>query len=212
MSIRTNFSGRYLHLTSESNETLSIPLDHGGRFRVIAPDAPTVGQVLAVLESWPGVSVLPANGGLLGAMTVAENLSLALRYGADRHDDNARDWEPPLQLALQLCGLSDERIRHIGRERPMNLERIERLLIGLVRSLLRPPEFLVLDRIFTGMSRRQADAVITLEALFHDYHPFRPTLFVDIDSHELAALPNCSGQLKLGVTAEQAEALYVHTD
>jgi len=182
---------------------LSMMIDHGGRYRVIAPDATTVTGLLELLEGWPGVSVLASNGGLLGAMTVAENLSLALRYGADPREDRVSDWEPPLRLAFELCGLSEERVHRIGRERPMRLDRVERLMIGLVRNLLRPPELLVLDRVFAGLSRRQAEAVLALEALYHDYHPFRPSLFVDIDSHELPSVPDCSNQVKFGPSADQ---------
>lgn len=197
--ISVDVSGRLLLISDGVESRLSVPLDHGGRHRVIAPDATTVGALLESLEARAEVSVLPANGGLLGAMTVAENLSLALRFGADPREEAVSDWERPLQLALELCGLAEERIRHLGRERPMNLSRVERLMIGFVRTLLRPPELLVLDRIFVGLSRQQTEAVFVLEALYHQYHPFRPTLFIDIDSHELPAVPDCSSQMRLEV-------------
>jgi ABC-type ATPase involved in cell division len=134
-------------------------------------------------------------------MTVAENFALALRYGADPQDDAAGDWQHALQLALELCGLSAERIQGIGRQRPIGLDRDERWLIGFVRNLMRPPELLVLDRVFGGLSRRQAETIVALEALYHDFHPFRPTLFVDIDSHELPALPDCVNRLELEMLA-----------
>lgn len=188
---------RTLVLTGGDAQRMTIPLDQGGRHRIIAPDAATVERVVAACEACPGVGVLPANGGLLGAITVAENFSLALRYGADPQDDAASEWQHALHLAFQLCGLPEERIQSIGRERPMSLERTERWLTGLVRNLLRPPELLLLDRVFGGLSRRQAQAVIALEAVYHDVHPFRPTLFVDIDAHELPAVPDCLNRLEL---------------
>ncbi|MDP1733492.1 MAG: hypothetical protein Q8L44_03915 [Sulfuritalea sp.] len=188
---------RTLTLTGDDGQRMEIVLDQGGRHRIVAPDAATVGEVVAALEACPGVSVLPANGGLLGSMTVAENFALALRYGTDPRDDAAGDWQHALQIALEQCGLPPERIASIGRERPLALERTERWLIGFVRYLLRPPELLVLDRVFGGLSRRQAETVIALEAVYHDFHPFRPTLFVDIDSHELPAVPDCMNRLEL---------------
>lgn len=198
MSLRAHLEQRTLLLTGNGEQRLlAIALDRGGRHRIIAPDAATAGQLGDALEACPGVGLLPANGGLLGAMTVAENFSLALGYGADPQENGAGDWQHPLQLAFELCGLSPERIRDIGRERPMSLERIERWLVGLVRNLLRPPELLVLDRVFAGLSRRQAEALIALEAVYHDVHPFRPTLFVDIDAHELPAVPDCLNSLEL---------------
>ncbi len=197
MSLRVQLEQRTLLLTSNGEQRLAIPLDQGGRYRIIAPDAATTQCVVEAFEAWPGVGVLPANGGLLGAMTVAENFSLALRYGADPLEDAASEWQHALQLAFQLCGLSEERIQSIGRERPMSLERVERWMVGFVRNLLRPPELLVLDRVFGGLSRRQAAAVISLEAVYHDVHPFRATLFVDIDTHELPVVPDCMNRLEL---------------
>jgi ABC-type transporter Mla maintaining outer membrane lipid asymmetry ATPase subunit MlaF len=197
MSLRVHLEQRTLVLTSNAEQRMVIPLDQGGRHSIVAPDAATAQCVVDAFEACHGVGVLPAGGGLLGAMTVAENFALALRYGADPLEDAASEWQHALQLAFQLCGLPEERIQSIGRERPMSLERIERWLVGFVRNLLRPPELLVLDRIFGGLSRRQATAVITLEAVYHDVHPFRPTLFVDIDSHELPAVPDCMNRLEL---------------
>lgn len=184
-------------LTCQDQQRLAIPLNKGGRHRIIGSDATIVQALVDAFEAWPGVGVLPAGGGLLGAMTVAENFALALRYGVDPKEDTADDWQHALHMGFELCGLSEERIRRIGRERPMSLDRIERWLVGFVRNLLRPPELLVLDRVFSGLSRRQAGAVIALEAVYHDVHPFRPTLFVDIDSHELPAVPDCANCLHL---------------
>lgn len=201
MTPRAAIEQRTLVLNADDGQRLAIPLDQGGRRRIVAPDAASIERIVAALEACPGVGVLPASGGLLGAMTVAENFALALRYGADPLDDASGEWRHALQLAFELCGLPPQRIRDIGRERPMNLERIERWRVGFVRNLLRPPELLVLDRAFGGLSRRQAEAVIALEAVYHDFHPFRPTLFVDIDSHELPALPDCLNRLELETRA-----------
>ncbi|OHC66279.1 MAG: hypothetical protein A3H93_20170 [Rhodocyclales bacterium RIFCSPLOWO2_02_FULL_63_24] len=201
MKLGVRLEQRTLTLGADGGQRLAIPLDQGGRHRIVAPDAATAERVVAELEACPGVGVLPASGGLLGAMSVAENFALALRYGADPQETTAGEWQHTLQLAFELCGLPQERILSIGRERPMHLERIERWLVGFVRNLLRPPELLVLDRVFGGLSRRQAEAVIALEAVYHDFHPFRPTLFVDIDSHELPAVPGCLNRLELEALA-----------
>ncbi|MCX7180764.1 MAG: hypothetical protein NTX56_19035 [Proteobacteria bacterium] len=199
--MRVELEQRTLVLTSDGERRLVIPLDQGGRHRIIAPDAATIQCIVDAFEACPGVGVLPASGGLLGAMTVAQNFALALRYGADPQDAAASEWQHAMQLAFELCGLPQERIRSIGRERPMSLERVERWLVGFVRNLLRPPELLVLDRVFGGLSRRQAEAVIALEAVYHEVHPFRPTLFVDIDAHELPAVPDCLNRLELEMIA-----------
>ena len=197
MGFHATLQGRELVLTHEAGQQLSFPLDRGGRYRIVAPEVTQLAPLFKALEAVPGVSVLPADGGLLGAMTVSANLSLALRYGVDADDATLRDWEYSLQQAFRLCGLSEDRIRSIGREQPMHLDRIERWLMGYVRYLLRPSELLVLDRIFAGLSRRQAEAVIALESVYHEFHPFRPTLFVDLDAHGLPEIADCRTTFEL---------------
>lgn len=185
----TRLDGRTLTLLAGDEPCLALPLDQGGRHRLVVADSATAQQVVAALEHRAGVEVLTDSGGLLGALTVAENFALALRYDAD--PDDPRDWESELETALLLCGLPEERVAMLGREQPMNLERTERWTVGFVRCLLRPPELLVIDRLFAGLARRQADALIAVESVYHLRHPFRTVLFVDLDGHELPELPDC---------------------
>lgn len=198
MSFNASLEGRTLVLTDAAQHVLlTLPLDAGGRHRMVVPD-PAMGQsVLDALEAIPGVAVLPADGGLLNDLTVADNLSLALRYGLSADAVTVKGWEHALEVALRACGLTEARIRTLGRELPMNLERSERWLVGFVRHLLRPGELLVLDRIFAGLSRQQANAMMVVEAVHHAFYPLRPTLFVDLDAHELPALPDCRSLIEL---------------
>jgi hypothetical protein len=81
---------------------------------------------------------------------VAENFALALRYDADPADP--RDWESGARdRAPSLRPPGGPRRCMLGRERPMNLDRTERWTVGFVRYLLRPPELLVIDRLFAGL-------------------------------------------------------------
>ena len=202
--VHATIEGRRLSLYANGELCLTLPLDEGGRHRLVVADPASAQVVVAALEDCPGVGVLPAGGGLLGAMTVAENFTLALRYDDD--PDDPRDWERDLETALELCGLPAERIAALGRQQPMNLERTERWTIGFARCLLRPPELLVIDRLFAGLTRREANALIAVEAVYHQRYPFRPVLFVDLDSHELPALPDCRTLTELAEPAETAEA------
>ena len=188
-SLSTRMEGRRLVMADGDTPCLTLPLDQGGRHRLVVGDSATAHAVVAALEACPGVRILPGGGGLLGALTVAENFALALRYDADA--DDPRDWEAELEAALLLCGVPAHRIAVLGRERPMNLDRTERWTVGFVRHLLRPPELLVIDRLFAGLARRQADALIAVESAYHRRHPFRAVLFVDLDGHELPELPDC---------------------
>ena len=189
---------RQLRLLDNNLCRFELPFDQGGRYRLIVPDLTDLRAIMGAIESASdAVTVLPANGGLLGAATVAENFSIALHYATDPRDKVATEWEDALQQALQLAGMAPDRIARIGREQPMHLPRPERLLLGMVRHILRPPEVLVFDHVFATLTRREAEAFISLDTLFHTYHPFRPTLFVDLDTHGLPDLPGCRQEIRL---------------
>ena len=198
--LHATVTGRRLSLHVGDATLLDIPLDQGGRHRLVAGDGAIARAAVAALEDCHGVGVLPADGGLLGNLTVADNFALVLRYDDDAGDRAAHDRD--LDAAFALCGLGPERIAALAREQPMNLERTERWIVGFVRCLLRPPELLVIDRLFAGLTRRQADGLIAVEAAYHLRHPFRPVLFVDLDSHELPALPGCRSTTELSELAE----------
>lgn len=198
--LHASVAGRRLSLHEGGIARLAIPLDQGGRHRLVAGDGGIAHSVVAALEDCPGVGVLPASGGLLGNMTVADNFALVLRYDKETDDRKARDRD--LDAAFALCGLTAERVALLARQQAMNLERSERWIVGFVRCLLRPPELLVIDRLFSGLTRRQADALIAVEAIYHARHPFRAVLFVDLDSHELPVLPDCRSSTELAEFAE----------
>lgn len=186
-----NCSGRMLRLLVAGEPRLELPLDAGGRHRAIIADAGMAQRLVAALETWPGTGILPAGGGLLGALTVAENFRLALRYHAEDDAAGLAELEADLAAALSLCGIAPQQALQLGRERPMDVDRRQRWVLGFARWLLRPPELLVLDRACSGLTRRDADALIALQSVYHRRHPFRPVLFVDLDSHELPDLPDC---------------------
>ena len=188
---------RQLVFQRDGQALLTVPLDQGGRYRLVAPEPADIVAAVAAMEAVPGVVVLPADGGLLGAMTVSANLSLALCHGQEVDAAMLDEWEHKIQLAFRLCGVSDERVLALGREQPMRLERLERWLTGFVLQLLRPAEVLVLDRAFAGLSRRQAERLIAMEAVYHEFHPFRPVIFVDLDAHGLPQLPQCRQSVEL---------------
>ncbi len=188
-TLEVAIEARHLLLIRGDTVCLDLPLDQGGRHRLVVEDVAAARRVVAGLEACPGVGILTAAGSLPGAMTVAESLALALRYGQDMVD--ARDDEREMEMALQLCGVSAQRIELLGSEQPMRLPRMERWAIGLARWMLRPPELLVIDRLFAGLTRREAEALISVQAAYHRRHPFRTALFVDLDTHELPELPQC---------------------
>jgi len=185
---------RRLSLLAGEAVLWALPLDAGGRHRLVVGDDALAQQAVDALEDCVGVGVLPASGGFLGALTVAGNFALALRYG-DVGDAKAQGED--MDAAFRLCGLTPQRVAALAREQPMNLERSERWTLGFARWLLQPPDLLLIDRLFAGLTRRQADGLIALEAVYHARHPFRPVLFIDLDSHELPAMPDCRSVTEL---------------
>jgi len=203
MGWQATLDGRALRLAEEGTTRLVAPLDEGGRYRVVVPDVAAAKEIVAAFEAVPAVGVLAGSGGLLGAKTVAENFALALHFGSGADEESGLDRDEDLKVALRLCGLPEARVAEIGREQPMNLSRPERWLLGFARCLLLPPELLVFDRAFSGLTRREADAVVALSELYGDYHPFRPVVFVDLDTHELPAIGALRGQLHVTEIREQ---------
>lgn len=174
-----------------------IALDQGRCRRLLVPDEDCAIRVLARLEALPGVAVLPADGGVVGRLTVAQNLWLALRYGRGREDAPTLYWEDLLRRALDRCGWPARQQRDWLNQPVGALDALERWRAGLLRHVLCPPELLVLDRVFLGLARQQANAVLAMCALLRSFHPFRTLLFLDVDAHELPILGGCMEPLHL---------------
>jgi hypothetical protein len=137
-ALSASIGDRRLVLRVGEQACLELPLDEGGRHRLVVEDIATARRAVAAIETCSGIGVLGASGSLPGAMTVAESLALALRYGQEEVD--AEDDEREMEAALRFCGLPAQRIAGLGGEQPMSLPRAERWTIGLARWLLRPPE------------------------------------------------------------------------
>jgi ABC-type branched-subunit amino acid transport system ATPase component len=183
MAVRMDVHSRSIVLQPADGMALVIRLDHGGSYHLTCPHASEVESLVAELELVQGVAILPQDGGMLGRMTVAENLSLALGYGRPAEESSQAEYEADLRTALRLCGVSEERMVTVGGEKPIAMDTVDRWMIGLVRNILVPPELLVIDRVYAGLSRIQANAVAGIEAVFRKYHPFRPVLWLDVESH-----------------------------
>lgn len=195
------FDGRALVLRRHEAELLRIPLDRGGRYRLIADHAAPLLPLLAALDAAPGIALIPANGGLPGALPVAESMALALHFNGDLLESDLAAWDAELRAVFASCGIDVARAAALCRARPMDLARDERWLTGFARMTLQPPELLVFDRNFLGLARRDAEALLAHATVFQRWHPFRPCLFIDLDSHELPPLPECAASVELEAAA-----------
>lgn len=190
---------RQLVLQSGGIRHCVISLDQGLCRRLLVPDDDGAVKVLTVLEAVPEVAVLPADGGVVGHLTVAENLWLALRYGRSREEASSLHWESLLQRTLGRCGWSVRQQRDWLHQPVGALDALERWRAGVLRHVLSPPELLVLDRVFLGRGRQQANVVLAMCSFLRQLHPFRTLLFLDVDTHEVPALDDCVSPLHLPV-------------
>jgi ABC-type nitrate/sulfonate/bicarbonate transport system ATPase subunit len=198
MNFQAIWADGQLRLTRGDGEFVAIAANSGGAYRLRLPNSEQADAAVNALESIARIAVLPSNGGVLGGLTVFENLDLPLHFGlqlAEREDQN---WKNIAQLALRQCGLADEQIAVFGKTICADLSNTHRWMVGLVRNILRPPEILVLDRTFSGLSRQHVESRAAMQSAYHLFHPFRPALFVDVDSYELPRISHCKAEFEMG--------------
>ncbi len=121
------------------------------------------------------LALLPAGGGLLPNLSVAENIDLALRIaGLGLHERNAR-------RADQLAAAG---IAHLAARRPGELTLPERQLAALARALAVRPRVLLADEPGAGMD---AEAHATLQRMLASVTARDGLVIITTDDAEIAA-------------------------
>lgn len=161
---------------------LEIALDHGMQAHLVLAATAEADALIRACEAVPAMGLLPADGGLPATLPVATSLALALTW--DREPALGSSWDQRLELAFTLCGFTTEESAALGRRRPLDLPRMTRWRLGLIRHLVRPPDLLILDRVFDGLAPAEANIIHDGLALFHTLHPFRATLRIDLAAHD----------------------------
>jgi hypothetical protein len=197
MNFQATSAAGQLRLSRGDGAFISIALNEGGAYRLRLQNAEQADAVINALESLSTVDVLPSNGGVLGGLPGFEKLDLPLHFGVPLAEREDRHWQGLAHIALRQCGLGDEQIAALGKTMCAELSDTHRWMVGLVRNILRPPEILVMDRTFSGLSRQHVDSRIAMQAVFQVFHPFRPVLFVDVDSYELPQIPHCKAEFEM---------------
>ncbi|HKI96341.1 MAG TPA: ATP-binding cassette domain-containing protein [Gemmatimonadales bacterium] len=108
-------------------------------------------QVLAFRRR---VGYVPAGGGLLQNLSLADNVALPLRFGSAL---SHREIAGRLRMMLALGGLADA-----GALRPAAADEELRRRASVVRALAFDPELVLLDRPFDGVSARVAGDLLQL--------------------------------------------------
>lgn len=168
--------------SERAGHRLEIALDHGEQAHLVLAEAASADALATALARSPRIGLLPADGGLPATLPVAESLALALTW--DRESALGSTWDRRLELAFGLCGFTDEESATLGRQRLLDLTRSTRWRLGFIRYLVRPPELLVCDRAFAGLTPAEAEIAHHCMAVFHTLHPFRAMLRIDLATHD----------------------------
>lgn len=161
-----------LDLTVEAHAVTSVIGDAAtgvGRMASVALglDRPAAGRVLVLGEDLSKMSrtaalafrrrvgYVPAGGGLLQNLSLADNVALPLRFGSAL---SHREIAGRLRVMLGMVGLRDA----AGDLRPAAANEEQRRRASVVRALAFNPELVILDRPFDGVPTRIATELLEL--------------------------------------------------
>jgi ABC-type nitrate/sulfonate/bicarbonate transport system ATPase subunit len=123
-------------------------------------------------QPFPKTVRVDRDGGLMGHLTVWQNLGLPLEYHARDVVHIAED----ATLLFALCGEGKANLPRLMGSYPDTLSDYEKRLAGFVRALLLEPEVLVLDDIFDGLSDSEKEKALQWKNVFRLRFPFRVLL------------------------------------
>lgn len=149
---------------------MSPVLCAGGHYRI---GADLGDDALASLPAFPQTVRVGRDGGLLGHLSVWQNLLLPLEYRARDMRHVAGD----AALLFALCGESEANLPRLLDSYPDALPPYERRLAGFVRALLLEPEVLVLDGVFDGLAVAEKEKALRWVQVFRLRFPFRVLLY-----------------------------------
>lgn len=144
-------------------------------------------DLLQGLAGQPGAAVVSEKGGLISNLRIWENILLPVQYHDVQISGGA---DAKIAQLFAQCGLGDpEQQTELLRKLPDQLTSYERRLVGFVRAMLVEPELLVLDCIYEGLAKEDADKVGHFDRIFHLYFPFRTSVLISFEEHRDASNP-----------------------
>lgn len=157
-------------------------LDRGRHYRVVASRPEARRALINALGDTGLTALVPGDGGLIGNLTVLENILLpGLWQGRESRPvlaAEARAWLARLGAREGLAA-----------RLPEELTRFECRLAAYVRGLLANPEVLVFEGLFQGLDRTDSAAAEALAVTYRRHFPFRTAIDVEPDSLGLPGLP-----------------------
>lgn len=152
----------------DTGESCGVELDRGLTYAVATRTPQRVEALLEQLLLSPGTHVADSVGGLVGDISVLENIALPAVY---------HRYLPPSdieRLALDAfgdCGVDRDEAENMLHKRPAELDPFEKRLAGFVRCLLAGPRLLVYSRFFDGLTRMEMARAAALNAVYCTRHP-----------------------------------------
>jgi ABC-type branched-subunit amino acid transport system ATPase component len=167
---------------------LNLALDCGASYQIICHTSQQAQSIFDHLILCDGVAIVNQNGGLIGDLSVRENLRLPSAYHGNR--SVLANLERDALELLSACDMSESAAQWMCAP-PASLSQIDKRLVAYIRALLSRPEILVFDHVFEGLTRSEVDRVLNWRKVFHRNFPFRTLIFIDRDFHGLPQLSNC---------------------
>jgi ABC-type transporter Mla maintaining outer membrane lipid asymmetry ATPase subunit MlaF len=160
---------------------LSIAAASGKTYRIVARDAAACNRLVNEALRGPLAELVPRMGGLLAGLTVTENILLPAVYHRRVAD---RDVAELVYRGFEACGLERAQADALCARPVPELGAFDRRLVALVRSLLMRPAVLLLERLFDGLTARDAERAARFGAHFRRAVPGGTLVFF-----ELAGMP-----------------------
>ena len=149
-----------------------------GRGFVYVIEAATPGGIEALLDELlevPGAQVAHGVGGMVSNINVLENIALpALYFGLAR----SREFDVRIIEAFRACGVDDARAEALCRMHPGELGPFEKRLAGFVRCLLMQPDPLVYCRFLDGLTGREMEQAVALDAAYRARNPAGTSVYL----------------------------------
>ena len=124
------------------------------------------------MRGMPQMLRLDRDGGLLGHLTVWQNLLLPLEY----HGRDTAQAMEEAALLYALCGEDEKKLPQFLGSYPDALGSYEKRLAGFMRAMLLEPDSLALDDVCDGLGDREREKAMRWEQVFRLRFPFRAVL------------------------------------
>ena len=149
----------------------------GRTYRIVARKASVCGALVDEALRSPAAEVVPAFGGLLNGSSVLENI---LRPAVYHRRIPTEDVAERAYRAFAACGIERAQVDDLCGYSVQDLGSLDRRLVALVRSLLLLPALLVLERLFEGLTARDAERAACFGSYYRRVVPSGTLIYCDL--------------------------------